>query len=883
MSRQSKFVRADLHIHSYGEFGSYDVTDTTNTPTAIVDKSIEKGLSIISITDHNEINNCYEAIKYSADKNILVIPGIEVTTTQGHLLLYFEDFNSLRNFHATLKVSDNKETTTQGIIECLDNAERFGGFGILAHIELDSGFEKMIGRFGPQMENIFKHKNLLGLEISSKNSVNLFTSNDDSADRKALINLRRQELDLEQDYDLPKFMSSDSHTLEKLGKNAEGEHRLTRVKVDKLDFGAFKIAVINHESRIRLEDMIPENRPIIEYVEFEGGILDDLKIELSPNLTCIIGSRGAGKSTMIESIKSCIGISSGARVIDSDVWPQTIKLKYSDEANNLTEFQRDKNSTNQNLTDSVNGITKVDIESYGQGETAETIQHSDTNPNVLITFLDEFLVIEHLKNEEAELINEIRANQSDLKHRRLELISLPDTVKALANEQNKLESLKKERAGELVEYQNALLRERQIRDELIRDLKDLIDTYKTLLEDDDIFNQFKEINEKEIIVGKEEFEKVQEIVTSFEEVVKSKSTELNESLQTKVTELRTELKKWAAKEKEIQDTINTKKKELEAKGIPFDIGKINQISKDITSLDQRVKYLNNRKKELKDLEKLRKDLIKKRNETRDKIYYHRHAFCTEVNQNLKNTIEGLQITVKFHQEKLSLQFEELLKQKMGWRTNQVPRTRYILQHLSPRDFIDNCKSKNKSALESILTSDSSRALSDAEITRLFEVINHEFNYEDFECIEVEDYPQILITKTIEDASGNPKHITKNISQLSLGQQQSVLLGILMLSKSDKPLIIDQPEDNLDSEFIYKTIVKNLRKIKERRQVIIVTHNANIAVLGDAELIIPLKSTSEKSYILDDGSIDNSATRKKCCEILEGGEKAFIRRKEIYGI
>ena len=105
----------------------------------------------------------------------------------------------------------------------------------------------------------------------------------------------------------------------------------------------------------------------------------------------------------------------------------------------------------------------------------------------------------------------------------------------------------------------------------------------------------------------------------------------------------------------------------------------------------------------------------------------------------------------------------------------------------------------------------------------------------------------------------------------------------MLSDSNKPLIIDQPEDNLDSEFIYKTIVKNLRKIKEQRQVIIVTHNANIAVLGDAELIIPLKSTSIKTHVLNSGSIDRKETREICCEILEGGKRAFVQRKDIYGI
>jgi DNA repair ATPase RecN len=112
--------------------------------------------------------------------------------------------------------------------------------------------------------------------------------------------------------------------------------------------------------------------------------------------------------------------------------------------------------------------------------------------------------------------------------------------------------------------------------------------------------------------------------------------------------------------------------------------------------------------------------------------------------------------------------------------------------------------------------------------------------------------------------------------------QAILLTVLLFSKSRVPLIIDQPEDNLDGEFIYKTVVRSLRSIKELRQVIIVTHNPNIAVLGDAELIIPLRGASEVSVIRDRGSIDTTETKDIVCTILEGSQKAFKRRQEVYG-
>ena len=135
----ARFVRADLHIHSYGEGGSGDVKDTSMTPENIVDTAISSGLSIISITDHNEIENSRRALLHAKDKNILVIPGIEVATTQGHLLVYFSTYEQLRDFRGKLTIPSGKTICTQGVCDCLSQAEQFGGIGILAHIELDSG------------------------------------------------------------------------------------------------------------------------------------------------------------------------------------------------------------------------------------------------------------------------------------------------------------------------------------------------------------------------------------------------------------------------------------------------------------------------------------------------------------------------------------------------------------------------------------------------------------------------------------------------------------------------------------------------------------------------------------------------------------------------
>ncbi len=116
---------------------------------------------------------------------------------------------------------------------------------------------------------------------------------------------------------------------------------------------------------------------------------------------------------------------------------------------------------------------------------------------------------------------------------------------------------------------------------------------------------------------------------------------------------------------------------------------------------------------------------------------------------------------------------------------------------------------------------------------------------------------------------------------SAGQKCAALLAFI-LSYGDEPLLLDQPEDDLDNELIYDLIVKQIRATKHKRQIIIVTHNANIVVNGNAEMVVPMTVRGGQSVIQDQASIQNNAIRKKICKVLEGGEKAFsYRYKRIH--
>ena len=120
---------------------------------------------------------------------------------------------------------------------------------------------------------------------------------------------------------------------------------------------------------------------------------------------------------------------------------------------------------------------------------------------------------------------------------------------------------------------------------------------------------------------------------------------------------------------------------------------------------------------------------------------------------------------------------------------------------------------------------------------------------------------------------------KSAESLSTGQKCTTILPILLL-ESVKPLIIDQPEDNLDNAFVYDTVVKSIRSSKQTRQLIFVTHNPNIPVLGDAERVIVLHSDGQQGMVAAAGNVD--AVKEQIETILEGGRDAFEERRRRYG-
>ena len=417
---------------------------------------------------------------------------------------------------------------------------------------------------------------------------------------------------------------------------------------------------------------------------------------------------------------------------------------------------------------------------------------------------------------------------------------------------------------------SALVEEEALRKDLESSLSNLKKRYKLVLSDKDDINALLAIDKTKVHVGSAHVDKVLSIVQDFSNIVDRYQKDLNNELDQKLNLLRIEIIAWRNKEKIAKDKIETVKEQLDKDRIPYDETQFVTLSNDIAKLDLRKKEIEKSEDRLKEIKSERKELVKDRVNINKNIHNNRLKFCTRVNKDLSDSVDGLFVHAKIGEGYLAEEFSSFIKQSMGW--HRWANSNSIANSISPLDFYKNMRFKKYDFLKAL----NFKQDEIDDITNIF--IN--LTLEKVLSFPFKEKPKLTVThhnKATDSAN------IKDISELSLGQQQSIMLSILIQSDSSLPLIIDQPEDNLDSEFIFNSVVSNLRKCKEKRQIIIVTHNSNIGVLGDAELVIPLVASNDKSSVIGSGSIDNSTTQDICCEILEGGKRAFSTRKEIYGI
>ena len=877
----AKFFRGDLHIHSFG--GSHDVQDSAATPGAIVRTAITEQLDLIAIADHNEISGVGAAIEAAKGTSLLVVPAVELSTAHGHILCYLPTRDALTRFHARLTLQDRglaNSRCSNGVVDILDLVKEGRGFAVLAHVDGGKGLETEIPGCPPHKRDIISHPALLGIELKRGDSQISYSDLDPDADRKLLGRQRIDTLGLGKKQYLARLLNSDSHTLAALGRNAAGDRKVTRYKMQKVTFDALRLALQDSDARVRIEEEVPARVPIVRALAMDGGFLTGQGIHFSPNLNCIIGGRGTGKSTTFEAIRSLTGQSDTGDVVDSEVWPDLIDLVVEDQSGHQMQLRRRLNCDVEDADDPDALLPDFAVECYAQSEAATISQNATADPAGLLSFLDRFIGLTADLKEEREVRQKLLDSEAELKTAAENVAKIPQVERDLKFKKSQLAALEAQRGKEVIALIRKLDKEKEVRVSLRQDLQELLGLTSNEALRERIESIETSVDPGDLTIGGAEYQTIARQAAAFKSKVVAAESDVQTAAKLLSTVIEKELTAWRTKETTAKAEIDQKRTALEASGIRLDMVFINSLSTDEARLTENLRRLKTWEPGLERRRKERLELVRKRWEIRDRIATKRSAYGVKASRTLKSVLTDLSVSLKFLHSAHSPSACAVITEAMSWRTSQVPRASLLVEKLSLPALLTAVQKKDKAAIKGVKANDGATVFADADAQAIIDNLSPPEVMQKLQAVEVSDTPQLIVTKAV---TGQGRPMVRDFSRLSLGQKQSVLLALMLSADSNRPLIIDQPEDHLDSEFIYQTLVPVLRRAKERRQVIIVTHNANIAVLGDAEQIIVLKAQDDTGRIVSRGSIDHASTRQLACDILEGSTEAFRRRAVIYGV
>jgi hypothetical protein len=880
----ARFHNVDLHIHSYG--ASHDVKDTTMLPEAIVDSAVTQGLSVIAITDHNSNKNVQRAIDHARDRysgQILVLPGVEVTTAHGHLLAYFapERTADLTKLISRLdligEMGDENTRTAKSMADTIAEAEKLGGICIAAHIDREkTGFDMFAPGFQNWKKDIITSPGLYGLECDAVDTLLWYSEHDDASsagiERKKMLSARQLVESLKARHHLAHVQGSDSHSMKRF-EHQDPAKPWTRVKLAELSFESLRVALVDPTARVRACVSVPRAIPRIRGLSLTGGFLHDEVIHFSDNLNCLIGGRGTGKSTAIRALAYAFGLNDEFGEYDN--CPDSVTVFCEDEQGIIYRYVRTRNGDIEVKAKEDRSVIDVPIDAFrieyfGQGELAKVAEDPLKNPQLLQAFLDRHTNLRDLVETENTLVNNLRENASQLNPLEHAFGQLKTKKKSLEEIEKKLKLAEDGNLREVVGTQSKLASEKTVRESI-----EAISTeYTNGFSLSGIQRSFDQIlttagtcTDDQASVAA--IAAMKTAIAANNVAIKQKELELNTMLKACATALSKHAAELKVGHQRLSGEVATKLADLKSRGLATDIPGLEVLLKQKTSVATDIASVEQRGDELAQFRKQREKLRNDLKAVRDKMTERRKGQLKSINANLGVTIKDYTVFVKYDDAGITADFEQFMQQKMHGTYLQDNVIENVCGRITPSELADLVLQRNHQKIATSAKVSTEWAEKIVQTLCYWQIL--------FDLQALAKQPKPIIT--VRTKSVPAKEIP--VFQLSDGQRHTILLTIAMLAESNVPLVIDQPEDDLDNAFIFSSIVTTLRSIKERRQVILVTHNANIAVLGDSELILPMYRENDCGKAMDRGSIDTQATKLCVQNILEGGPAAFLRRKEIY--
>jgi ABC-type cobalamin/Fe3+-siderophores transport system ATPase subunit len=915
--RGSEWRKWDLHIHTKGtnKNDNFTSSDFEEFCTTLFKKALEKNIQAIGITDYFSIDN-YKKAKIFVDemdstsdfeeqerdkiKKILLLPNVELrilpATGSGGLINIHCLFNPDDNFLETLendffgsledsggnkmnraglvtlgKASDSslvdegaykkgieefhlepskliklfkdKAGLKENAIIAVSNSNNDGASALQEHYKL---FENETGSLDAVRSNIYK----LSDAIFSGNPSDreFFLGEKNGCDERLVIS-KCGSLK-------PCVHGSDAHCEDKLFN--PDENRFCWIKVD-LTFEGLKQILCEPKDRVRIQANKPEEKSgyhVIKSIEIDSEICKQ-RISLNPNLNTIIGGRSTGKSTLLQLIAHRINPSiPDIKQFITNIPQEAIKIIWQDDEENkgrdieffpqshMYEIARDKEKKNKLIQDIVEEKDdKSLIKNYEIfcANNKSTIQSNLDDLFKLQANIDELTTTLKEKGDESGLRKEIESLQNKIKDSQHDNSFSEDELK-------QYEDIKKE----ILEFEQLLQKQEKDKTEIAvlkdADLFDSSFSYK--------FNQLSDLNSKAI---QEIFDSVrQKAIKEWQDKLSAKLTGIDELLDEYKKEIKNKKESDAFNKGSNQLEQNKQYKELNVR-----LGIENKKLADIASLQKQIGNLNTQKKALFE------------QTIQNHIY-----FDTKIDELIREfSLVHDDIEIKIEKVYRHDKCKELLKDFINLQSHD--RQSFV------NDWGSNYQADAKSNIEGFLR----------------QALENKIELKSYK--EVKDLAKGLLTENWFSISYELTYQNDTFNKMSDGKKAFVILKLLLeFSHKECPILIDQPEDSLDNRAIYNELVAYLKQKKKDRQIILVTHNANIVVNADAEEVIVANQHGEDSKNQGDikfqyitGSLENTKSkdenldivlqsqgiREHVCEILEGGSEAFKKRENKYAI
>ncbi len=899
----ARWWKLDIHTHTPASLDSYWVKEQKEiSAEEWLLRFMRKGIDCVAITDHNSgkwidmLKNAYHTMQERATRGALegfreihIFPGVELSVNGGiHVLAIFNTTASTSDIDRLLgKVDfrgtpgDNDAVTEKSLTEVLNAIAEAGAIPIPAHAD--------------------KPKGLLQVQEGSRKSVYDALTIEQALKEGIIyalewIDLTRSVPEIATHYmkNLTRIVGSDDHGCP---TDATPGSPYTWIKMETPDLAGLRLALIDGQGvsvkRCDEGDFRPYELPhdIIKHIEIENarymGRGEKATLDFSPYCNVLIGGRGTGKSSVINFLRLGMRRDSeldGLNSLSKDfsefnTVPQkredagalqpntriTVEWRHDDEYQRVVYQQNEKlfevrveelnekdwtPSSSQSLDPE-----RFPLRIFSQGQIAEMAE----NPQVLLAHIDEAAGIRKYKDNFEDAKRTYYSQQARLREIEGKLASLPELERQLKEIEKKLEKLSTTHSADIYKsYQQSQRKKRAVHQtfhqwsEFVQRIHDIADN---LYLDDWPDGLFDHVADGDILQWRTH---IDAIVSDLRKALLQACDDLSSKVD--ASKASQEYHRWEARISAIEKQYEEVKAQLDSAGIQ-DPREIDRWLEDQRQLEMNIAALKKLGEDARELKNDIQNQYQRIVDIRRDLTEARKAFL----QNALSDNKYVRITVVpfgCNEENIERSFRDLIEDKDQFKDD----IQDIVTRLSRADEHDTFQ-VIESIKESLLRKENLGG-------KFRNFLGRKMERPEFADRIQTWFPEDDVSVEYSRDSSGTNWIP--ITQGSKGQRAAALLAFL-LAFGTEPIVMDQPEDDLDNHLIYDLIVAQIRENKLRRQLIIVTHNPNIVVNGDAEMIFTMGFMHGQCVVKERGALQQKAVREEVCHIMEGGREALERR------